>query len=258
VLTDYLAAKPSDGGMEGRFKSAVESVFTGTAVEGVVLGARALRAARSVGGARQSELTMLREKYGELDNASFTKTIGDPSKPMIETVVKQPPSAASVAAGKVKAGAKATDGATADDLVGGRALIDAGESQVYVNFSRIDGPDKVKALIGEMATKFSGSIDEAARGTMSQADNVRDTALSTVGWAYVFGFSGPGKLDCSGEVYYSMRQNGGRTRLRFWPKIVARLLPAHSRSGFSRLTANVISVSTLSTPRRANRAIRFG
>jgi hypothetical protein len=43
----------------------------------------------------------------------------------------------------------------------------------------------------------------------------------------------------------SMRQNAGRSRLRFCPKTVARLLPAHSRSGFSRLTAKDISVSTL-------------
>ena len=39
---------------------------------------------------------------------------------------------------------------------------------------------------------------------------------------------------------------------------VARLLPAHSISGFSRLTANDISVWTLSTPSVSNRAIRFG
>jgi len=55
-----------------------------------------------------------------------------------------------------------------------------------------------------------------------------------------------------------MPQNCGRSRLRFWPNTVARLLPAHSRSGFSRLTAKDISVGTLSTPSRANSAIRFG
>ena len=55
-----------------------------------------------------------------------------------------------------------------------------------------------------------------------------------------------------------MAQNCGRTRLRFCPKTVARLLPDHSMSGFSRLTAKDISVSTLSTPSMANSAIRFG
>ena len=56
----------------------------------------------------------------------------------------------------------------------------------------------------------------------------------------------------------SMAQKERRSRLRFWPKMVARLLPAHSRSGFSRLTAKDISVSTLSTPSSANMAIRLG
>ncbi|EXI78486.1 MAG: hypothetical protein AW12_03030 [Candidatus Accumulibacter sp. BA-94] len=55
-----------------------------------------------------------------------------------------------------------------------------------------------------------------------------------------------------------MVQNCGRIRLRFCPKMVARLLPDHSMSGSSRLTAKDISVATLSTPSRANSAIRFG
>jgi hypothetical protein len=35
----------------------------------------------------------------------------------------------------------------------------------------------------------------------------------------------------------SMRQKSRRNRFRFWPKTVARLLPAHSSRGSSRLTA---------------------
>jgi hypothetical protein len=55
-----------------------------------------------------------------------------------------------------------------------------------------------------------------------------------------------------------MRQNSGRTRLRFCPNTVARLEPAHSMRGDSRLTAKDISLSTLSTPRWSKSAVRFG
>jgi hypothetical protein len=126
VLTDYLAAKPEDGAMEGRFKSATESVLTGAALEGVTLGARAIRAVKAVKGGQEAEMAALKERYGELSNDSFKKAIGDPSKPMLETVVKQP----SAAAGKVKKGLQEAAGTTPDDLVGGRGVIDAGEMNV--------------------------------------------------------------------------------------------------------------------------------
>jgi hypothetical protein len=166
VLTEYLAADPKDGAIEGRFKSAAESVFTGGALEGIVLGARALRAARSVGGAEKANLAALKERYGEIDDAMFTKTIGDPSKPMLETKVKQP----AAAIGKAKKGAQATAGMSPDDLIGGRGVIDAGEMQVFVNFGRMAGPDDVKAVIADMAEKFKGSIDEATRGKVTLAE----------------------------------------------------------------------------------------
>lgn len=165
ALTDYLAAKPDDGAVEGRFKSAVESVFTGTAAEGIALGARAIKASKALVGAQKAERTILMEKYGALGTDSF-RALGDPSKPMLETVVKPQPAAV----GKLKTAAQRVAGTTADDLVGGRALIDAGESKVYVNFARVDGPDEVKALIGEMADRFKGSVTDATRGTMTQAE----------------------------------------------------------------------------------------
>jgi hypothetical protein len=169
VLTDYLAADPKDGAIEGRFKSAAESVFTGATLEGIVLGARALRAARHVQRTDQAELALLKERYGEITDESFAKAIGDPSKPMIETVVKAPP-----AAGKKAAkGAAATAGMKPEDLIGGRGVIDAGEMQVYVNFGRMSGPDDVKAVIAEMAEKFRGTIDEARRDVITQRETAK-------------------------------------------------------------------------------------
>jgi hypothetical protein len=75
-------------------------------------------------------------------------------------------------AGELDAASYARASTSPDDLLA-RGLIDAGESQVYVNFARIDGPDEVKAMIGSMANRFKGSIDEATRGTVSQAETAR-------------------------------------------------------------------------------------
>lgn len=165
VLTDYLAASPEDSAIEGRFKSAVESVMTGATAEGVVLAARALRAARSVKTVQAAADRQLIEKYGEISDADFAKVVGDPTKPMIYTVRQAPP-----AGGKIRKGMEATKGAHPDDLIGGRGVIDEGEMRTYVNFERMGGPDDVKATIAEMAEKYKGSIDEAQRGTITHAE----------------------------------------------------------------------------------------
>lgn len=169
MLTNYLAADPSDNAIEGRFKSAVESVFTGAAAEGIVLGARALRAAKSVKTNEQAELAALKERYGELSDETFAKTIGDPDKPMIETVVKKP----SAAGAKVRRGAAETGGMTPDDLIGGYGIVDAGEMSLRINFSRMASPDDVKAVIADMSERFKGTVDEARRGKITNEETAK-------------------------------------------------------------------------------------
>lgn len=104
VLTDYLAADPKDGAIEGRLKSAAESVLTGAALEGLIVGARALRAAKWIGKAQNTELQNLKAQYGELDEATFNKALGDPSKPMLVTRVEPVPPAVA----KIREGLQAT------------------------------------------------------------------------------------------------------------------------------------------------------
>ena len=169
VLTDYLAADPSDSAIEGRFKSAAESVFTGAAAEGLVLSARALRAARVVKKIDDSETARLRARYGEVEPDSF-RVLGDPSKPMIETAPRKTPSPAG---GKLDTALERSAGTSADDVLAGRSLIAAGDEQVYINFARIDTPDDVKTLIGEMANRFKGPITEATRGKITQRETVQ-------------------------------------------------------------------------------------
>jgi hypothetical protein len=108
------------------------------------------------------------------------------------------------------------------------------------------GQDQMAAAIGsryqsEKAAEFAGFQEVAQAALVVRVAEQPGRALAVE--AQDVGEHGP---------------EGRRSRLRFWPKMVARLLPAHSRSGFSRLTAKDISVSTLSTPSSANIAIRLG
>jgi hypothetical protein len=82
VLTDYLASKPDDSEIEGRFKNSLESMGLGAATEGVLLAARALRAARAVKEVRTQEIDYLRGKYGEVTDAEF-RTLGDTKKDVV-------------------------------------------------------------------------------------------------------------------------------------------------------------------------------
>ena len=167
VLTDYLAADPSDSATEGRFKSALESVVTGATLEGMVHAGRALRAARQVAKAqaaaagKATAMAALKAQYGEVTEAMATKAFGDSARPLVEAVSK-----------KAEKAVQATKGMRPDDLIGGRGVIDAGDMSLYVNFRRIAEPGDVKAVIAEMAEKFKGSIKEAQRGTITHRETL--------------------------------------------------------------------------------------
>jgi len=94
ILTDALATNPDDDNgiiPWGRFKNAVEGAGLGIATEGIILGAKALTAARHATKARKTEEQLLKDKYGAITDEDMARIVGDPSKPMIETHVIQPP-----------------------------------------------------------------------------------------------------------------------------------------------------------------------
>lgn len=165
VLTDYLAADPSDSATEGRLKSALESVITGATLEGVLHGARALRAAKGVQKAQGlaaregAELAALKAQYGEITEETARKAFGDANLPLVQAVSK-----------KAEKAVQATKGMKPDDLIGGRGVVDAGDMSVYVNFRRIAEPADVKAVIAEMAERFKGTVKEAQRGTITHRE----------------------------------------------------------------------------------------
>ena len=65
-----------------------------------------------------------------------------------------------------------------DTRVARSPTLEMGDREVFVNFARIDSPDDVKAVIGQMANAFKASIDEARRGVQSQAETARRVAAS--------------------------------------------------------------------------------
>lgn len=157
VLTEYLKSDPSDTATEARFKNAVEGVGLGAATEGVIQGARLLRAARGAPGVKKAEDAILKQKYGEVAEEDFLRVVGDSKKNAVEVVpVKDIP-----------------DGPNLDPralIRGGKGKVASEDFGVYVNFARFDEPEQIKFAIGKMAEAGKGQIDEATRGVITQKE----------------------------------------------------------------------------------------
>lgn len=166
LLTDFLASKPDDTEIEGRFKNALEGLGVGAAVEGIMLGAKAIRASRKVKEAVNIEEKQLKAKYGEITDEQFAM-LGDPTKPVIETRMTKPPKGP----GKVIKGLKETEKIEPRAVIRSKKSLAEGvepeDFETYINFARIDTPDQVKFVIGKMAEGFKGTIDEARRNTIT-------------------------------------------------------------------------------------------
>lgn len=77
-----------------RFKTALEGVVPGLALDGIIAAARYTRSLiqsnKTINGPG-SEIAILKDKYGELTDEDIARHFGDPSKPMVETKIVQPP-----------------------------------------------------------------------------------------------------------------------------------------------------------------------
>jgi hypothetical protein len=179
VLTDWLAqtGNEENSDVEKRFKNAIEGAGLGAIAEGVTLAARAVRsgmqartAATGAVGQGVDELATLRAQYGTVNENDF-KLLGDPAEPLISVGTR--PAADPKA--KVSAGMAATETSVPTD-VAARGLAASGEpggKEVMVNFARINTPDDVKSVIGQMADAFAGDIDQARRGVQSNEETAR-------------------------------------------------------------------------------------
>lgn len=227
ILTDYLASDPTDSAVEARFKNAAEGVFVGGALEGVLLGARALRSAKRVRGASKTEQAVLEAKYGTLTDESFNglgsmkapvvdfdtkikklnqseyletisgygdkklaawmRTITEKGNPILEYSDKKLAAFGRTLiedakkTGNMKGlGNVPIDTTDPRSLIRGKGLPE--DFEVYINFAKIDEPDQVKFVIGKMAEKMKGSIDEARRGVMTvkEMESLADDVGMTV------------------------------------------------------------------------------
>ena len=170
VLTDYMKSDPADSGVEARLKNVAEGVFTGLALEGVLLGARALRAAKSTPGVKAAEDEILRAKYGDVPDEEFKRVIGDPSKPGIEIKYRRP----SVAGEKMADAVDNTPDLAPRSLIRKKGVENANDDfDVYINFANIEAPEQVKFVIGKMAEAMKPTIDEAKRGVISMEETTK-------------------------------------------------------------------------------------
>lgn len=165
VVTDFLKADPNDSEAVGRLKSALENGGLGAAADGVLRAVGVVRAKIREGGAAKNAetaaikaadpLAETRAKYGTLQPDAFS-VLGDPSKPLVEMkpkpTVKLPDNLAN----------KLSPQEVTDTAANAKP-----KSEVYINFARINTPDDVKAVIGQMADTFKGNIDEARRGVQT-------------------------------------------------------------------------------------------
>lgn len=153
-----------------RFKTALEGTVPGIVLDGLIAATRYTRsliqANKTINGPG-SEIAILKDKYGELTDEDIARHFGDPSKPMVESKIAQPP----------KIGSKVIKAESEIPSFDARALIrskngnaESGSFETYVNFSRIDEPEQVKFTIGKMAEAMKGSVDEARRGKITQEE----------------------------------------------------------------------------------------
>lgn len=94
AFTDWMASNKDDSELMGRFKNALEGVGAGAVAESVMGAfrvARSLIQASKAHTGAEAEVAALRDRYGELTPEDIAKHLGDPTKPMIETKMVQPP-----------------------------------------------------------------------------------------------------------------------------------------------------------------------
>lgn len=155
-ITEALSSKPDDNEALDRLKNAVEGTALAPVAEGLVKGVRMLRSALS---AREAAQAVVDAPRALPPVSAGLESLGDPKavdKPLTEIVSKDE---AKAAAEKLKA--------LSPEMVaqmGEHASRDAG---VYVNFARIDGPEDLKAAMGELAGAFKDDIQGARRGVQS-------------------------------------------------------------------------------------------
>jgi len=154
-VNEYLAAKPDDGAAEGRFKNALEGLGLGVLTDGFFKGVRLLREvnfAKAKGTAAEEALAAAGNAPREMPANAF-QGIGDAAD---DTLVKLRPKAT---APELKAGPDMTP----EQLAAAKKAAKP-ESEVFINFARIDSPEDIQKVLGKIASENQKGIDAARRG----------------------------------------------------------------------------------------------
>lgn len=163
-VTEYLAADPTDGAAEGRFKNALEGLGIGAAVDGMVKAVRGLRAVAIAKKGGSAAADVAAPIIDTVDDEAF-RTLGDVQGPAVVTQ-----------SSKLNDAMKATDlGGVSEDFAA-KGLVNVtqkGTNDTYVNFARIETGDDVKSVMAQMADAFAKDIDEARRGVMAQEETLK-------------------------------------------------------------------------------------
>lgn len=175
-LAEFLSSSPDDSAVEKRLKHSLEGLGLGAVSEGVIHGLKAMRGLKSgkgAGGAEEQIENAVRDFVTQKEATraqyrAFSEKMGNPDGPLFSEPDKLARAADDVA------GAMPKDGQQA---IGTKKAAD----HTYINWSRIDTPDDVKAVLQGMADKFKGRIDKERRGVMTFSE-IKDAAQAEDAW----------------------------------------------------------------------------
>lgn len=75
AVTQYLAADPADGEIEGRFKNAIEGMIAGPVMDALLLGLKAIKAPRDILAKGGSEAAALKARNGVVNSSEFKDAV---------------------------------------------------------------------------------------------------------------------------------------------------------------------------------------
>lgn len=170
-VAEFLASDPNDGEAINRLRNAVTGVMPGVVLEALAPALVALRAGRAeranLPPAPNQQIALASSEAKAPVPVGEFEMLGNPTAPLIMKAheVKQIKT-------NLETAAKAGEAGVTEDVVA-KALTDKGlsqlgDSEVYVNWSRIDGPQDIQRLKQDLVKSYEESTDAARRGVRTQ------------------------------------------------------------------------------------------
>lgn len=150
-LTEYLASDPTDSEAEGRFKNAVEGLFLGSAVEGLVGGVKLVKAQRAAKAEAEAQGKTIAEAIE--DDGQLTKVVEEEQEfiPFQDAAAEK---SVEINVPEFKTGKKGAKK----------------EAAKNINLSRIETTDDIKQLIDSVGEADSVNINAARREEITNVD----------------------------------------------------------------------------------------